>query len=118
MLCGGTLVFDDKGSVLSWFRKPGTGSSGDDRNKKKWAAEVAKGKKRLAKFLNDLAKRIQTGHIGATLGSSKGMLGSLMTPMIVRKEDDILTFELSPHLSLKEDDHKHLKSRKRWEVSS
>jgi len=118
MLCGGTLVFDDKGSVLSWFRKPGTESSGDDRNKKKWAAEVAAGKARLAKFLSDLAKRIQSGHIGATLGSSKGMLGSLMTPMIVRKEDEILTFELSPHLSLTEDDHKHLKTRKRWEVSS
>ncbi len=24
MLCGGTLVFDDKGNILSWFRKPGS----------------------------------------------------------------------------------------------
>ena len=25
--CGGTLVFDDRGRLLSWFRKPGTGTS-------------------------------------------------------------------------------------------
>ncbi len=24
LLCGGTLVFDDRGNMLSWFRKPGT----------------------------------------------------------------------------------------------
>ena len=30
MLCGGTLVFDDKGNILSWFRKPGSvGGKGD-----------------------------------------------------------------------------------------
>ena len=22
--CGGTLVFDDRGNLLSWFRKPGS----------------------------------------------------------------------------------------------
>jgi len=114
MLCGGTLVFDDKGNVLSWFRKPGTvGGTG-----KNWEAEIAVGKKRLDDFLNDLAKRIQTGQVGAVLGSSKGMVGSLVPPVTVSKQDGVLKFELSPHLNLSGEDHEHYKGRKSWQISS
>lgn len=118
MLCGGTLVFDDRGNVLSWFRKPGVEYKMEDTEKEKWKEEVILGKERRAQFLNDLAWHIQSGQVGTTLGSSKGMLGSLIPPLIVKKEDGLLTFELSPHLHLSEDDHKHTKFRKRWEVSS
>ena len=114
MLCGGTLVFDDKGNILSWFRKPGTiGGKGE-----KWEAENAAGKKRLSDFLNDLAKRIQSGQVGAVLGSSKGMVGTLVPPVTVSKQDGVLKFELSPHLNLSGEDHEHYKGGKRWQVSS
>ena len=114
MLCGGTLVFDDKGNILSWFRKPGTiGGKGE-----KWEAENAAGKKRLSDFLNDLAKRIQSGQVGAVLGSIKGMVGTLVPPVTVSKQDGILKFELSPHLNLSGEDHEHYKGGKRWQVSS
>jgi hypothetical protein len=114
MLCGGTLVFDDKGNILSWFRKPGSvGGKGE-----KWEAENEAGKKRLMDLLNDLAKRIQSGQIGAVLGSSKGMVGSLVPPVTVSKQDGVLKFELSPHLNLSGEDHEHYKAGKQWQVSS
>ena len=114
MLCGGTLVFDDKGNILSWFRKPGTvGGKGKD-----WEAENAAGKKRLSDFLNDLAKRIQSGQVGAVLGSSKGMVATLVPPVTVSKQDGVLKFELSPHLNLSGEVHEHYKGGKQWQVSS
>ena len=114
MLCGGTLVFDDKGNILSWFRKPGTiGGKGE-----KWEAENVAGKKRLSDFLNDLAKRIQSGQVGAVLGSSKGMVGTLVPPVTVSKQDGVLKFELSPHLNLSGEDHEHYKGGKLWQISS
>lgn len=114
MLCGGTLVFDDKGNILSWFRKPGSvGGAG-----KNWEIENAAGKKRLSEFLDNLAARIQSGQVGAALGSSKGMVGSLIPPVTVSKQDGVLKFELSPHLNLSGEDHEHYKGGKQWQVSS
>ena len=118
LLCGGTLVFDDKGSVLSWFRKPGTEISGSGSKNYRWENEKARGQKRREQLLEELARRIEKGQIGSTLGSSKGMLQSMIPPVIVKQENDRLTFELSPHLSLNEDDHHSFKSKKKWEVSS
>ncbi len=114
MLCGGTLVFDDKGNILSWFRKPGSvGGLGN-----KWQAENAAGQKRLTEFLNNLAKRIQSGQVGAVLGSNKGMVGSLVPPVTVSKRDGVLKFELSPHLNLSGEDQEHYKGGKLWQISS
>ena len=114
MLCGGTLVFDDKGNILSWFRKPGSmGGQGD-----KWQVENASGQKRLTEFLNNLSKRIQSGQVGAVLGSNKGMVGSLVPPVTVSKRDGVLKFELSPHLSLSGEDHEHYKGGKLCQISS
>jgi hypothetical protein len=114
MLCGGTLVFDDKGNILSWFRKPGSvGGTGE-----KWDAENEVGKKRLRDFLNNLSSRIKSGQVGAALGSSKGMVGTLIPPVTVSKKDGVLKFELSPHLSLCGEDHEHYKGGKSWQASS
>lgn len=118
MMCGGTLVFDDKGSILSWYRKPGIEQSKDRSNRNMWKEEVDRGKARRDHFLQDLKKRIKLGHIGTALGSSKGMVGHLMPPLTVEKKNGKLQFQLSPHLSVNEDDCKHTKIRKRWEVSS
>lgn len=114
MLCGGTLVFDDKGNILSWFRKPGSvGGKGA-----KWETENKAGAKRLSDFLKALAIRIQSGQVGAVLGSSKGMVGALVPPVTVSKQDGVLKFELSPHLNLNGEDHEHYKGGKQWQVSS
>ena len=114
MICGGTLVFDENGNILTWFRKPGTqGGSG-----KRWQNEVAAGEQRRSDLLADLARRIGAGHVGVVLGSSKGMLGSQVPPLTVRKENGVLRFELSPHLNLAGEHHEHYQGGKRWEVSS
>lgn len=114
MHCGGTLVFDEHGNVLSWFRKSGTQGGGS----KSWQAEIAAGKQRRGDVLADLAKRIRAGYVGAALGSSKGMLGSHVPPLTVRRESGGLRFELSPHMSLTGDDHQNYKGGRRWEISS
>ena len=114
MLCGGTLVFDDHGTVLSWLRKPGTqGGSSEE-----WEAEIAAGEVRRVEFLENLARRIAAGQVGAALGSGKGLLGTQIPPLTVRKENGALQFELSPHLNLAGEDHEHYRGSRRWEISS
>ena len=113
--CGGTLVFDEQGSVLSWFRKPGIEGGGKNRE---WASEIAAGQQRRAEVLADLARRIDAGYIGAALGSGKGILGSQVPPLAVKREHGVLRFGLSPHMSLSGDDHENYQGGRQWEVSS
>lgn len=115
MLCGGTLVLDENGNVLSWSRKPGTTGEGRES---RWEAECKEGIKRRDKFLADLAKRIKKGQVGAVLGSGKGILGSHVPPVVVSERDGILQFKLSPHMHLDGADQEHYQGGSRWEVSS
>lgn len=114
MLCGGTIVFDEKGAVLSWARKPGTQGG----RSKAWKEEIAAGKKRREGLLGNIADRIKSGQVGAVLGSAKGVLGTQIPPVTVREQDGTLRFELSPHLSLFGEDHDHFQGGRTWEVSS
>jgi len=114
MACGGTLVFDEHGNLLSWARKPGT----ERGSHKRWDEEAAEGGKRREALLADLADRVASGQVGAALGSSKGMLGTQVPPTTVRRDGAALKFERSPHLNLSGEDHEHYKGGRRWEVSS
>lgn len=122
MLCGGTLVFDENGNVLSWSRKPGTEAFGrplTSARAQDWREERADGRKRQKVFLSDLAKRINSGHVGAMLNSGKGILGTHMPPVTVQKNDDgLLRFTLSPHMHIAGEDHEHYEGGRQWEVSS
>ena len=114
MLCGGTLVFDEIGNVLSFFKKPGTEGS----SSKEWLEEKKLGRARRKKFLDDLAGQIDNGRVGAALGSSKGLLGNHIPPISVLKSEGILKFRLSPHMRLSGEDHEHYEGGKSWEPSS
>ena len=114
MLCGGTIVFDENGTILCWARKPGTQGG----RTKAWRQEIVEGKKRRDEFLENIANRIEAGQVGAVLGGAKGMLGTHIPPVAVRDLDGILRFELSPHLSLSGEDHDHYQGGRPWEVSS
>ncbi len=116
MLCGGTLVFNEKGTLLSWMRKPGTELKVGRVNKNNRRTEIEAGKIRKADFLDTLSKRIKSGQIGALLGSSKGFLGTRIPNVIVKENDDSLAFELTPHFTLNDDEQ--LNTNKKWEVSS
>jgi hypothetical protein len=122
MLCGGTLVFDENGNVLSWFRKPCIEQYGrpftSNRRETQWNDECAEGRKRQKKFLDDLASRINAGHVGAMIGSGKGLLGTHVPPLTAEKQDGILRFNLSPHMHLAGEDQDHFEGGPQWEVSS
>jgi hypothetical protein len=114
LLCGGTLVLDDNGAVVSWTRKPGTQSGSGSGSE----AEMRDGRTRLKELLNNLADRIAAGHVGATLGTSRGLLGSRIPPLTVRTDGDELQFQLSPHMRLEGEDQDYYTGGPQWEPSS
>lgn len=119
MLCGGTLVFDENGLLLSWARKPGTGAV---RTKKGAMTEMADadreiGEARLVRFLNDLAQRIAHGNIGRLPVSQLGFIGARMPPLVAREAPEGFRFELTPHLGI-ETDQDEISGGRKWEISS
>lgn len=123
MLCGGTLVFDETGTLLSWMRKPGTagrtlrhGKRRDTRLDKQWAAEVEEGKRRRDELLRSAAAELAAGRVGVVAGSSKGLLGTRLPPVTAEHEREVVTFRRSPHLSLRGDDEDD-EGERRWELS-
>jgi hypothetical protein len=114
LLCGGTLAFDQNGNVMAWARKPGSKPAGrGDKSE----AEAAKGAKRLASFLDALARRIKFGRIGEALESPKGMLGASIAPLTARPTDGGLRFELTPHFGIHDDSADEMGGRQ-WQISS
>jgi hypothetical protein len=124
MLCGGTLVFDDYGNVLSWAKKPGSEPYGGKRNRGgavrlQWESGVKEGLARREALLKGLSARIAAGGIGAIAGSVKGILGSHVPPMTAEEDDEMVQFHLSPHLHLSEDQQLEDEEtgERQWEIS-
>lgn len=125
MLCGGTLVFNEIGNVLSWMRKPGSLPYGGKRNRagkvaQMWGAGVEEGTARRTALLDNIAAQIAAGRIGSLVGSEKGLMSSLIPPMTAEEDGDQVRFQLSPHLHLSEE--KHLAAaaetgERQWEIS-
>jgi hypothetical protein len=121
LLCGGTLVFDDKGTVLHWAKKPGTQATMPPRRKPRrgaWLDEetamIAEGERRREALLDDLARLVKSGRLGFAPEGERGLLGSRMPPLTVRRADGKAHVELTPHLSLAEDDDM---GERQWEMS-
>jgi len=98
MLCGGTLVFDENGTLL-------------------WSVEKPDSEARLEQFLNDIAQRIGSGQIGPAFDGEHGMLGGFMAPFSERVVDNTLRIEITPHLSLNEGDDE-TQGERQWQPSS
>lgn len=125
LLCGGTLVFDETGTLLSWMRKPGTvgrtlrhGKHLGTKLDKAWAAEVQEGQQRRDDLLRSAAAELAAGRVGVVAGSEKGLLGTRLPPVTAESDRDVVTFRLSPHLSLSGDDDDDDEGERRWEISS
>jgi len=114
LLCGGTLALNENGELLAWSRKPGSEFTGESP---KAIEEQEKGRARRATFLEALARRIQSGRIGAAIGSSKGLLPRSITPLISRTVDGALRFELAPHFGV-HDDVDDKEGGRIWQISS
>lgn len=98
MLCGGTLVFDENGTLLWWTEKPYSET-------------------RLERFLHDIAQRRGSGQIGPAFDGEHGMLGSYMAPFSERVVDNSLRIEITPHLSLDDGDDE-TQGERQWQPSS
>jgi len=126
MLCGGTLVFDDNGNVLSWAMKPGSIPYGGKRQRggkirAQWDDAVRQGEARRHALLENVAAQVAAGRIGTVAGSEKGLLGSQAAPMTAEVAgNDLVRFQLSPHLQLLGDRQKHAAEEtgaRRWQIS-
>jgi len=115
MLCGGTLVLDEGGSVQSWCRKPGTDRcTGPD-----WQDELGAGEVRRARFLADVERLVAQGRLGRRMGSSFGLLGSRIPPVTSSfTPDGRVRFEMTPHMSLTDDESGTRVGGRTWEISS
>jgi hypothetical protein len=125
MLCGGTLVLNENGNVLSWTRKPGSEPYGGKRARRgkpaeEWAKAVQEGAARKAALLELLAAQIAAGRIGTLLGSPNGLMASMVPPMIAEGDGEQVRFQLSPHLHLSGDEDVANASEtgeRQWEIS-
>lgn len=122
MDCGGTLVFDGRGNLLSWFRKPGTeygserdGRSTQNRNTKPRGdvareinvkkptkqelaimADLDVGKKRIRVLKEYLAALIRRGLVGKL--ESENRFSEGQKPITAFDEGGVVHFETTPHL--------------------
>jgi len=123
MLCGGTLVFDDNGIVLSWSYKPGSSPYGGKRvsggrTAALWQEAIQEGLRRRRALLESLEKQIAAGRVGSIVGSSKGLLGASVPPLVAEGEDGTVQFRIAPHLHLSEEHHLEDGSgARKWEIS-
>lgn len=125
MLCGGTLVFNEDGNVLSWMMKPGSLPYGGTRERRgevarAWVEAQAEGIARRAVLLDSIAAQVASGRIGTLLGSPHGLMGSHQPPMTTEDDGEVVRFQLSPHLHLSEKDHEELANQtgeRQWEIS-
>jgi hypothetical protein len=122
MLCGGTIVFNEDGNVVSWMAKPGSQPYGGKRNRvgdvaARWANAVLEGTARRDAMLDAIAARVVTGTLGTAVGSAKGLMGPLMPPFTVEDDGEMVRFQLSPHLHLSEEKDLELTGARQWEIS-
>jgi hypothetical protein len=122
MLCGGTIVFNDDGNVLSWMMKPGSQPYAGKRERKGkvaqlWTDGVAEGTVRREAMLDNLASQIAAGRVGAVVGAAKGLIASMVPPMMVDDDGEVLRFQLSPHLHLSEDKDLEQTGDRQWQIS-
>lgn len=113
MLCGGTLVFDENGNVLSWFRKPGTQVT----DGKEWEDEMSAGEERRHDLLENIKKQVKMGRIGLVHDSELGVIGTRIPPITTREVNKTLRLELSPHLRIAEEKSGQDMGERKWEIS-
>lgn len=123
MLCGGTLVFNDDGNVVSWMMKPGSLPYRGRRNRggrvaNMWKAAVAQGQIRRQAFLEHVASAVAEGRFGSIAASDKGMIGPLVPPMTAKSDGHHVRFRRTPHLHLSETSQLEQLGARQWQISS
>jgi len=121
LMCGGTIVFNADGNVLSWAMKPGSQPyAGRERRGKipeMWDDAAAEGKARRDAMLDYLAGEIAAGRVGRLVGSARGLIGSMVPPVTVDDDGALVRFQLSPHLHLSEGHQLEQTGDRQWQIS-
>jgi hypothetical protein len=99
MLCGGTLVFDERGNILHWVRKPGSGAQKicAGQRRKYCSEERLKGLQRRNQFKDYIASRISAGLVGLAEGGMPGEIDAHRPLLARRASDNTLRLETIPH---------------------
>jgi len=121
LMCGGTIVFNQDGNVLSWAMKPGTqpygGRERTGKIRQLWDDAMAEGKARRDAMLDYFAGEIAAGRVGGIVGSAHGMIGSMVPPMTADDDGALVRFKLSPHLHLSQDEQLEQTGERQWQIS-
>ncbi|BBB48935.1 gluzincin family metallopeptidase [Pelolinea submarina] len=100
LLCGGTIVFDDRGNVLSWMRKPGCGKQETSRKRLRshCKQEVEAGQKRKDDLLNYIKNRLDRGYFGF-IDDDRFEIGKTIKPVCTStRSDGTIRMEVRPNL--------------------
>jgi hypothetical protein len=100
LLCGGTLIFDGRGNILSWIRKPGTGrQEGSRRRRRSYCDEEReKGMQRRKRLLEYIAGRVGGGYVGLAERDRPEEIDAKPPVAAGRAADGTLRLEVTPHL--------------------
>jgi len=100
LLCGGTLVFDGRGNVLSWIRKPGAGKQEKSRTRRRRYCdeERAKGEQRQKELGKYIKSRVEQGYVGLVERDRPEEIDARPPVMASRREDGTVHMEVTPHL--------------------
>jgi hypothetical protein len=99
LYCGGTLVFDSRGNVLSWQRKPGTGKMvAGSRLRDRCYDEVDRGMQRRVQLLDYYKSLVASGALGF-VGNDRSDAVGLQPPVTAKRASDgSLRIQGTPYL--------------------
>ncbi|MGD2040838.1 MAG: serine protease [Anaerolineae bacterium] len=100
LLCGGTLIFDERGNLLHWVRRPGSSAQevSAGRRRKYCGGERAKGLQRRKEFLQYIAGRINSGLVGLADHDRPEEIDA-HPPLVARRaQDGTLRLHTTSHL--------------------
>jgi hypothetical protein len=100
LLCGGTLVFDNRGNILSWIRKPGANSQTINRGKRRGYCkdEQAKGDQRRLELRNYIKSRVAQGYVGMAERDRPEEIDARPPVVASCREDGTVRLQVTPHL--------------------
>ena len=103
--CGGTLVLDYEGKILSWMKKSGTTVE----------QTITDGEKRVKELLDYTKEIIKDGQVDLSTADDGGIIGSRLAPLKLSKTGNGISFKITPCLHLEEEDDKI--GKRQWEIS-
>jgi hypothetical protein len=99
LLCGGTIVFDDRGNVLSWIRKPGVGKQETGVRLRKYCKlEREQGDERRKALGKYIKSRVDQGMVGLAERDRPEEVDARPPVVVTRREDGTVRLEVTPHL--------------------